>query len=86
MQKQIRVVCDDQILFGVIDILNKDGKNIYAVWRLFDQEKRLLASLTNNYFLSDKNASDDEIFHMIKRQILNYRVGRRKKFTSAEFI
>lgn len=85
MKKEIKVFSDTQPMFGEIEILNATEIKAYVAWRIFDEENNLIASLTNNYFLGDKPFTTGEIFELVKNQILKYRMGRKKIFTSVEF-
>lgn len=85
MKKKIKVISDGQLLFGEIEVLNISNNKAYVMWRVFDSKRRLIASFTNDYFFDEKEFTEDDIFELVKNQMLKYRVGRKKIFSSVEF-
>jgi hypothetical protein len=87
MKKKIKVVSDtNEVLFGEIKIEHIINNNAYVIWNIVNQENQHIAGLANNYFLGDKELTIDEIFELVKSQILKYRVGRKKIFTAIEYV
>lgn len=72
--------------YGVIEILHRSDKVVYATWKLFDSSNNLLASISRNYFIGDKAYSEEEILDKIIEHILNYRMGRQKVFSNISIV
>ncbi len=85
MKRNIVVNADTNLCKGEIEILNKSDKNAYVQWKIFDHENKLVASLTNNYYIGNQVVDDNEIFCIVKDAILKYRIGRKKLFNYVEF-
>lgn len=85
MIKKIIAVAAGEFLSGEIEILNETDRKVYVVWRVYDQKNKIIASLTNNYFLGDNRETHQEIFEIVRKQMEKYRVRRKKLFTTIEF-
>jgi hypothetical protein len=85
MIKKIIAVAAGEYLSGEIEILNETDRKVYVVWRVYDQKNKIIASLTNNYFLGDNRETHQEIFELVRKQMEKYRVRRKKLFTTIEF-
>ena len=86
MKKNITANTKTNICKGEIEILNKDEKTAFVKWVIYDQDNKLVASLTNSYFLGNQLLDDSAIFSLVKEAILKYRIGREKIFSSVEFL
>lgn len=73
---------DNQTLlcFGNIEILGKKDKQIYVLWQMFDSQNNLIASISKDYFIGRDKLNEDDIFELIIRSILNYRIRRKRIF------
>jgi hypothetical protein len=86
MKRNIKAVSESKLLFGTIEVLNQKKENVYAKWILYDSDKNLIASFTNNYFIGNSPLNNDQVFELIKNKILQYRIGRNRIFQEIEFI
>lgn len=86
MKRNIIANTKASVCNGEIEILNKDERTAYVKWVIYDQDNKLVASLTNSYFLRNGLLNDSEIFSLVKKAILKYRIGRETIFSSVEFL
>jgi hypothetical protein len=71
---------DEKLCSGEIRILSKSDRTTYVSWEIHDEEKNNIASVAKNYFIGDMEYSNDDIFQMVVKDILKYRIGRKKVF------
>lgn len=65
---------------GEIEILNMERETVYVKWFIEDENNRLVASFTNNYFIGGQEYTNEQIFYLVIDRILKYRIKRRKIF------
>jgi hypothetical protein len=90
MAKQIKLIGilsidgDSKECQGNIEIIKRDDKVVYAIWRFLSQNEELIAAKGNNYFIGNKkkDISDLEIANLIIESILKYRIGRERIFSN----
>ena len=73
---------------GEIEILNfnAEHRTAYAWWRIFDQDGKLLAAKSRNYFTDKADFSDLDVIPLILQNIKNYRIGRNRVFSQVEIV
>ena len=86
----IRGVCHMQSpsmsCIGTIQILNRNGKSVYASWEMHIEDGTNLGGVSRNYFMNKENASDEEVIPLILDHIMNYRIGRKRFFTEVQIM
>lgn len=71
---------------GKIHILKRTGKNVYASWHMHDLAGGLLAGVSRNYFIEKDIFEDEDVLELILVNILQYRIMRKRVFSSVEVI
>jgi hypothetical protein len=65
---------------GSITIHFTKGQVVYATWCIFDSQDRMLAAKSRSYFFDSDNITEDAIIDKVFKDILKYRIGRKKVF------
>lgn len=86
----IRAKCtiDDAnfVATGHLRILWIKNKEAYAEWQMNDAEGNSLAGVTRRYFIDDEDPNENKIIDMIRYNIENYSISRKKIFSDLEIV
>ena len=62
---------------GSVEFEQKHENSIYASWKIFDAQGKIIASLSKEYYMDSSNNKLDDIFNFILEMMKKYRIGRK---------